>query len=105
MAWQYDTLVNPPIEDLLEKADSKFRLVTLSSMRARQINTYFGQLGASMSGLVPPQVTTQARKPITVSFEEIALEKIVWVSSEDAAAEAQAETDATAAAEAAASDQ
>ena len=99
MAWKHDTLMNPPIEALLERADSKFRLVTLSSMRARQINSYFGQLGASMSGLVPPQVTSQARKPISIAFEEIALDKIEWVSSEELAAEAQAEADATAAAD------
>lgn len=102
MAWQHDTMMNPPIEGLLERADSKFRLVTLGSMRARQINSYYGTLGASMSGLVPPQVTSQARKPVTIAFEEIALDKIEWVSSEELAAEAEAE--ATAAADAAATD-
>ena len=39
MAWQHDTMMNPPIEGLLERADSKFRLVTLGSIRARQINS------------------------------------------------------------------
>ena len=45
MAWQHDTMMNPPIEELLDRADSKFRLVTLGAKRARQINSYFGQLG------------------------------------------------------------
>jgi len=94
MAWQHDTMMNPPIEGLLERADSKFRLVTLGSMRARQINSYFGNLGASEKGLVPPQVTTQARKPLSIAFEEISLDKIEWVSSDELAAEAQAEADA-----------
>ena len=98
MAWQHDTMMNPPIEGLLERADSKFRLVTLGSMRARQINSYFGNLGASEKGLVPPQVTTQARKPLSIAFEEISLDKIEWVSSEELAAEAQAEADASEAA-------
>lgn len=98
MAWQHDTMMNPPIEDLLERADSKFRLVTFASTRARQINSYFGELGSAEKGLVPPQVTTQARKPLSVAFEEIALDKIEWVSAEELAAEAQAEADAAAAA-------
>ena len=45
MTWQHDTMMNPPIEELLDRADSKFRLVTLGAKRARQINSYFGQLG------------------------------------------------------------
>ena len=45
MAWQHDTMMNPPIEGLLDRAESKFRLVTLGARRARQINSYFGQLG------------------------------------------------------------
>ena len=32
MTWQHDTMMNPPIEGLLERADSKFRLVTLSAL-------------------------------------------------------------------------
>lgn len=94
MAWQHDTLMNPPIEELLERAGSKFRLVTWGSMRAREINTYYGHLGASMSGLVPPQVTSQARKPLSIAFEEIELDKIEWLDADELAAEAQAAADA-----------
>ena len=79
MAWQHDTMMNPPIEGLLRRADSKFRLVTLGSRRARQINSYFGQLGDGLGQLVPPQVTSLARKPLSIAFEEISLEKIVGV--------------------------
>lgn len=96
MAWQHDTMMNPPIEELLERADSKFRLVTLGAMRARQINSYFGQLGHSLGGLVPPQVTSQARKPLSIAFEEIAADKIEWVSLEELEAEAAAAADAAA---------
>ncbi len=102
MAWQHDTMMNPPIEELLTRADSKFRLVTLGAMRARQINSYFGQLGHSLGGMVPPQVTSQARKPLSIAFEEIAVDKIEWVSAEELAAEAEAE--AAAAADAAAAE-
>ncbi len=80
MARQHDQLMRPPIEDLLEKADSKFRLVTLSSQRARQINSYFGQLGDGLGKAVPPQVTSTARKSLSVAFEEIGADVIVPIA-------------------------
>ena len=79
MTWQHDTMMNPPIEELLDRADSKFRLVTLGAKRARQINSYFGQLGDGLGTIVPPQVTSVARKPLSIAFEEIAADKIVAV--------------------------
>ena len=54
-------MMNPPIEGLLEAADSKFRLVTLGAKRARQINSYFGQLGEGLGAIIPPPVTSVAR--------------------------------------------
>ena len=39
-------------------ADSKFTLVTLAAMRAREINDYYGQLGEGLGKIVPPQVRT-----------------------------------------------
>ncbi|HVX16918.1 MAG TPA: DNA-directed RNA polymerase subunit omega [Acidimicrobiales bacterium] len=77
MAWEHDTMMNPRVEDLLERAGSKFHLVTLASKRARQINSYFGQLGEGLGSVVPPQVTSSARKPLSIAFEEIAADKIV----------------------------
>ena len=79
MAWRHDTMMNPPIEELFDRADSKFRLVTLASKRARQINSYFNQLGEGLGATVPPQVTSVARKPLSIAFEEIAADKIVPV--------------------------
>ena len=100
MTWQHDTMMNPAIEGLLDRADSKFRLVTLGAKRARQINSYFGQLGDGPGQLVPPQVTSVARKPLSIAFEEIAADKIeaVQIDPEALAAEAQAAADAIAAA-------
>lgn len=99
MTWQHETMMNPPIEELLTRADSKFRLVTLGAKRARQINSYFGQLGDTSGHLVPPQVTSVARKPLSIAFEEIAADKIeaVDIDPEALAAEAQAAADAAAA--------
>jgi DNA-directed RNA polymerase subunit omega len=73
-----NTLMNPPIEDLLDKVDSKFTLVALSSKRARQINSYYNQLGEGMGVVVPPQVTSVSGKPLTISFEEIAAGKATF---------------------------
>lgn len=77
MARAHDSMVNPPIEELLDKVESKFALVTLAAKRARQINSYFNHLGESLGSMIPPQVTSVARKPLSIGFEEIAADKIV----------------------------
>jgi DNA-directed RNA polymerase subunit omega len=77
MADAYDTMMTPPVEGLLERSGSKFGLCTLAATRARQINAYFGQLGEGLGAMVPPQVTSVARKPLSIAFEEIAADKIV----------------------------
>ena len=79
MARAHDTMMNPPIEELLDTVDSKFSLVTLAARRARQINSYFNQLGDGLGHMVPPQVSSIARKPLSIGFEEIAAHKIVRV--------------------------
>ncbi len=78
----HDTMMEPPVENLLGHVDSKFRLVTLAARRARQINSYFNHLGDSMGAMVPPQVTSVARKPLSIAFEEIAADKIEFVPVE-----------------------
>lgn len=80
MARTNDTMMNPPIEELLGRVDSKFSLVTLAARRARQINSYFNHLGESGGALVPPQVSSVARKPLSIGFEEIAADKIMPIA-------------------------
>lgn len=82
MAQISDSMVNPRIEDLLSKVDSRFTLVSLGAQRARQINAYFNQLGEGLGSNVPPQVTSAARKPLSIAFEEIAADKIIPVRIE-----------------------
>lgn len=91
MARTNDTMMNPPIEELLGRVDSKFSLVTLAARRARQINSYFNHLGEGLGHMVPPQVSSVARKPLSISFEEIAADKI---ESVPVAVAADAETPA-----------
>jgi DNA-directed RNA polymerase subunit omega len=78
------TMMYPPIEDLFEKVDSKFTLVSLSAKRARQINSYFSQLGEGLGAIVPPQVASVSRKPLSIALEEIAANKITYARPEDA---------------------
>ena len=91
------SLMQPRMEELLDRVDSKFTLVTLAAMRAREINDYYNQLGEGLGKIVPPQVTSVSRKPLTISLEEIELGKIEAVPLPDADAEAEAEGDAPAA--------
>ena len=83
-------MMNPSIEELLDRAGSKFSLVTLSAMRARQINAYFNQLGEGLGAVVPPQVTSVARKPLSIAFEEISGNKIVLARPSETADESGA---------------
>lgn len=83
MTRQHDSMIHPKIEELLERVDSKFSLVTLGAYRARQINAYFNQLGEGLGHMIPPQVSSTARKPLSIAFEEIAVDKIVKIARPD----------------------
>jgi len=78
MPQRRNTLMDPPIEDLLDQVDSKFTLVALSAKRARQINSYYNQLGEGLGVVVPPQVTSVSGKPLTIAFEEISAGKATF---------------------------
>ena len=86
MTKEFDTMINPQVEGLMDRAGSKFALCTVASQRARQINAYFGQLGEGLGSMVPPQVTSLSRKPLTIAFEEIAADKIVPTKPSDVVA-------------------
>jgi DNA-directed RNA polymerase subunit omega len=78
MAKGRNTLMDPPIEDLLDKVDSKFTLVALGATRARQVNAYYNSLGEGLGRVVPPQVTSVSGKPLSIAFEEIAAGKATY---------------------------
>jgi DNA-directed RNA polymerase subunit omega len=71
-------MMDPPIEMLMDKVNSRFALVTVSARRARQINSYFNQLGEGLGAIVPPQVASVSRKPLSIALEEIVSEKITF---------------------------
>ena len=91
MADRRPSLMEPRIEKLMDRVDSKFTLVTLAAMRAREINDYYNQLGEGLGRIVPPQVTSVSRKPLSIAMEEVAAGKIkferIEPSDDDEAAE------------------
>nr|WP_202881694.1 DNA-directed RNA polymerase subunit omega [Pedococcus badiiscoriae] len=65
-------ITNPPIDDLLTKADSKYALVIYSAKRARQINAYYSQLQEGLLENVGPLVDSQVHeKPMSIALREI----------------------------------
>ena len=85
-AGAYDTplgITNPPIDELLDRASSKYALVIYAAKRARQINDYYNQLGEGLGRIVPPQVTSVSRKPLSIALEEISVNKIVYERVEE----------------------
>jgi DNA-directed RNA polymerase subunit omega len=71
-------MIEPNIDDLLERVDSKYSLVTLAAKRAREINSYYSQLGEGRGEFVPPLVETGGLRnnPLSLALEEIAEGKI-----------------------------
>jgi DNA-directed RNA polymerase subunit omega len=71
----YDTplgITNPPIDDLLDRASSKYALVIYAAKRARQINDYYSQLGEGLLEYVGPLVEPGPReKPLSIAMREI----------------------------------
>lgn len=65
-------ITNPPIDELLRAADSKYALVIYAAKRARQINAYYSQLGEGLLEYVGPLVETHVQeKPLSVALREI----------------------------------
>ena len=73
------TMMYPRIEGLLSKVDSKFTLVSLSAKRARQINSYYHNLGeGTFDEYPPPMVETGSKNYLKISLEEIAGGKLKY---------------------------
>ena len=72
-------IIDPPIDDLLAKADSKYALVIFAAKRARQINDYYSDLlQGSMFDNVGPLVDSRIEdKPLSSALHEIDANKLV----------------------------
>ena len=72
-------MTEPKIDDLLAQVDSKYTLVIMAAKRARQINSYYSQLGEGIGEYVPPLVPqSPGAKPLSTALEEIAQAKIAY---------------------------
>ena len=79
-------MIEPPIENLLENVDSKYTLVLLAAKRARQINSYFTQLGEGVAEFTPPQIpldTERAPKALSIALTEISEGKVSYERTAD----------------------
>ncbi len=90
-------ITNPPIDELLTKVDSKYRLVLFAAKRARQINAYYSQLGEGLLENVGPLVEVGVQeKPLSIALREInsgVLDCTDIDPEAEAAARAEAEAD------------
>jgi DNA-directed RNA polymerase subunit omega len=57
--------------------------VHLAAKRAREINSYFAHLGQGLTQFVPPLVSVDSNKALSVALEEIAAEKVIAVEASD----------------------
>ncbi|MDF2571727.1 MAG: rpoZ 2 [Sporomusa sp.] len=60
-------MINPSLDVLVQKVDSKYTLVVLAAKRAREI----------MDGQ-PPLAESKSNKPVTIALEEVAQGKITY---------------------------
>ena len=80
----------PPVDDLLEQVDSKYRLVLFAAKRARQINAYYAQLHEGLFEYVGPLVETRLNeKPLSIAMREFndGLLEVKPISAAEAEAE------------------
>jgi DNA-directed RNA polymerase subunit omega len=78
MATKLTGIIDPPIDDLLTKADSKYALVVFASKRARQSNDYYADLheGSLFDNVGPLVDSTVDDKPLSVALREINEDKL-----------------------------
>jgi len=72
-------IINPPIDELLSKVDSKYQLVVFAAQRARQINDYYADLheGSLFDNVGPLVDSTIDDKPLSVALREINDDKLI----------------------------
>jgi DNA-directed RNA polymerase subunit omega len=73
-------MIEPKIDDLLSQVDSKYSLVILAAKRAREINSYYSQLGEGRGEYVPPLIESGGlkSKPLSIALQEISEGKISY---------------------------
>ena len=74
-----DDVISPRIDKLLDHVDSNYASVIVAAKRARQINSYYHNLGeGSFEEYPPPMVETASKNYLTIALEEVAQGKIKY---------------------------
>ena len=95
MSINTEGITNPPIDDLLEAVDSKYRLVIIAAKRARQINAYYSQLGEGLLENVGPLVSAAPQeKPLSIALREMQAGLLQYTPIDPLEEEAQQGTEA-----------
>ena len=78
MAARDKGIIDPPIDALLDKVDSKYQLVIYASKRARQINDNYSDLheGNLFDNVGPLVDSSVEDKPLTIALHEIHEDKL-----------------------------
>ena len=72
-------MISPRLDKLLEHVDSNYASVLVAAKRARQINSYYHNLGeGSFEEYPPPMVETASKNYLTIALEEVAQGKIKY---------------------------
>ena len=73
-------MIKPRVDKLLDHADSHYAAVVVAAKRARQINSYFHNLGEGSFGEYPPPMveTANERNYLSVALEELAEGKLKY---------------------------
>jgi DNA-directed RNA polymerase subunit omega len=73
-------MIKPRVDRLLEHTDSHYAAVVVAAKRARQINSYYHNLGEGNFGeYPPPMVDTQSGKNyLSISLEELSEGKLKY---------------------------
>src|SRR3954464_8606090 len=72
-------MISPRVDRLLENVDSPYASVIVAAKRARQINSYYQNLGeATLEEFPPPMVDTGSKNYLTIALEEVAGGKVKY---------------------------
>ena len=72
-------VIKPRLDKLLDQVDSHYACVIVAAKRARQINSYYHNLGeGTFDEYPPPMVETGSKNYLKISLDEIASGKIKY---------------------------
>ena len=72
-------MIKPRLDKLLEQVDTQYACVLVAAKRARQINSYYHNLGeGTFDEFPPPMVETRSKNYLTIALEEVAAGKLKY---------------------------